>query len=389
MTRPRTLALVTTAALLVLILPSLAAGHPATSSGAAFATASGPASGTGPSAVFTMTNNATANSVVAYRIGYAGALISAGSSSTHGKGTGSSLADQGSLALAGNHRWLLVVDAGSNQISVFRVNAPAPSTPLLSFSDRVASGGVMPVSIAVRGEIVYVLNVGNSTVAGNIAGFFLTPTGWLLALPGSHRALSTTAATGAAQISFNPSGTVLAVTEKGTSLLDTYVVGPRGYASAPTSTASNGSTPYGFAFTPSGALVVSDAGPGALSSYAVSSSGALTVVSGTVLDNQSAPCWVVVAEGGQYAYTTNAHSNSISSYQVALNGTLVLQSSIAGTTGSSPTDMAVTTSSGKYVLVYEHGAGEIDEFALGSGGSLSEVASVYGLPATAEGLAAF
>jgi 6-phosphogluconolactonase len=387
MTRPGTLALVTTAALLLLILPSLAAAHSVAPSGAAGATASASARATPLSAVFTMTNNATANSVVAYRIGHGGALTPAGSFSTHGTGTGSSLADQGALALTRDHQWLLVVDAGSNQISVFHVNA-ASSSHLLSFADRTGSGGVLPVSIAIHGSLVYVLNDGNATVPGDIAGFYLTATGWLLPLPGSHRGLSTTNATGGAQISFNPGGTALVVTEKATSLLDTWTVGPRGYAWAPTSTLSNGSTPYGFAFTRTGTLVVSDAGPGALSSYTVSSTGA-HVVSGSVLDNQSAPCWVVVAEGGQYAYTTNAHSNSISSYQVAANGTIVLDASIAGTTGAAPTDMAVTTSTGRYVLVYDAGAGEIDEFSLGAAGTLAKIASVYGLATTSEGLVAF
>lgn len=147
------------------------------------------------------------------------------------------------------------------------------------------------------------------------------------------------------------------MTEKATSVIDTYTVATTGLASGPTSTASNGSTPYGFAFSPNGNLVVSDAGPGALSSYSISSTGALTVVSGTVLDNQSAPCWVSFAEGGRYTYTTNAHSNSISTYQVARNGSLVLQASVGATTGAAPTDVAVTTGS-QYFLSYDAGAGD-------------------------------
>ncbi len=342
----------------------------------------------GVSAVFTMTDNATANSVLAYRIASGGSLVAYGAFPTHGAGLGASLADQGSLALTADHQWLLVVDAGSDQVSVFHVNAPGSSLPLLTYTDRVASGGVLPVSITIHGSLVYVLNDGNSTTAGTIAGFTLSSSGRLAALVGSSLPLSTPTPTGSAQISFNPAGTVLAVTEKATSVIDTYTVATTGLASGPTSTASNGSTPYGFAFSPNGNLVVSDAGPGALSSYSISSTGALTVVSGTVLDNQSAPCWVSFAEGGRYAYTTNAHSNSISTYQVARNGSLVLQASVGATTGAAPTDVAVTTGS-QYFLSYDAGAGEIDVFSLGTSGSLTEVASVYGLPATAEGLVAF
>jgi 6-phosphogluconolactonase len=384
MRRPTTLALVTTAVLLVLIVPAAAQAQSVSTT----VSATGSSASPGVSAVFTMTNNATANSVLAYRIGAGGALVPYGSFSTHGTGLATSLADQGALALTSDHQWLLVVDAGSNQVSVFHVNAAGLSLPLLSYTDRISSGGLVPVSIAIHGSLAYVLNAGNSTTAGNIAGFTLSSTGRLAPLPGSDRWLSNASSTGPAQISFNPTGNILVVTEKATSLIDTYTVASSGYASGPTSTASNGTTPYGFAFSPNGHLVVSDAAPGALSSYSVSASGALTVVSGTSLDNQTAPCWVAFAEGGRYAYTTNAHSNSISTYQVAQNGSLVLQASIGATTGSSPTDLAVTAGS-HYLLTYDAGAGEIDEYALGASGSLTETTSVYGLASTSEGLVAF
>jgi 6-phosphogluconolactonase len=386
MSHPRTIAIVTAAALLMLIVPALAQAQATASN---LASSAGASHGAQLSAAFAMTNNATSNAVIAYRIGVGGALIPAGTYATHGQGTGASLADQGSLALTSDHHWLLVVDAGSNQISVFRVNHPSPAHDLLTYWERVKSGGILPVSIAIHGSLVYVLNDGNASVAGDIAGFYLTSTGLLLSLPGSDRALSASTPTGAAQVAFSPSGNLLAVTEKATNLIDTYTVGDRGYAHGPITTASNGSTPYGFAFAPSGRLVVSDAGPGALSSYRVTSTGVVHLVSGTVLDSQAAPCWVVVAEDGQYAYTSNAHSASISTYRVAHDGTLTLQASVGASTGTGPTDLAVTTSDGRYLLVYDSGAGEIDEFSLGSGGTLAEVASVYGLASTAEGLVAF
>jgi len=386
MKAPRGIWLLTTGLLIGLMVPALAQG----ASVAPTATASLAGTGTTPaaSAVFTMTNNASGNSVIAYTVGSTGALSAAGTFRTHGLGTGASLADQGALALTADYRWLLVVDGGSNQISVFHVNPASRYAPILSFSGRVSSGGVMPVSLAVHGAWVYVLNAGNATVAGNIAGFRLTAAG-LVTLPGSHEPLSSSAPTGPAQVSFNPAGTVLVVAEKATSLLDSYTVDSHGIASAPWTTNSSGSTPYGFAFAPSGTLVVSEAGPGALSSYSVSGTGTISVISPTVLDNQSAPCWVVLAGGGRWAYTTNAHSDSISTYTLARNGTLVLQASVGATTGSAPTDMAVTTSTGRYVLVYDAGAGQIDEFAVGAGGTLTATTSVYGLPLTSEGLVAF
>jgi 6-phosphogluconolactonase (cycloisomerase 2 family) len=336
-----------------------------------------------------MTNAVTGNAVIAYHIGAGGALIPAGHFSTHGKGTGVSLADQGALTLTADHRFLLVVNAGSNTLAVFQVHGPGTGSPLLTFVGRSSTHGVGPVSVTVHDRIVYVLNAGNATTPGNIAGFLLADHGWLFPLHGSNQPLSTTAATGPAEVAFNPSGTVLVVTEKATSMLDTFPVNFHGVAQSPTFTSSNGSTPYGFAFGRGGSLIVSDAGPGALSSYTVASSGVVTVVSGSVGDNGTAPCWVVTAHGGRIAYTSNAHSSTISSYTVGTGGTLSLLAPVAATTGAADTDMALGGTHNQYLFVYDAGAGEIEEFQVGSMGGLTLLSAVFALPATAEGLAAF
>lgn len=382
MTRRRLLWVLPMAAALLFVLSSSAAAQSPVSSGVGHAPwAQG--------AVFTATNSPSGNAVLAYVIGPGGSLIPAGQFGTHGLGTGVSLADSGSLALTADHQWLLVVDAGSNALTLFHVNSPGGAGPILTFADRVGSHGTLPVSVAVHGSFVYVLNAGTSTIPGNIFGFFLADHGILFPLPGSSRALSTSASTTPAEIAFNPSGTVLVVTEENTSVLDTYTVGAQGYASGPTVTPSSGATPYGFAFGRGGSLIVSDAGPGALSSYAVGSSGTLTVVSGVVADGQTAACWVATTDHGRIAFTANAHSNTISTYGVGPGGTLTLLAAVAATTGAADTDMATGGAHGEYLLVYDAGAGEIQSFAIGSGASLTLEYAAFALPATAEGLAAF
>ena len=123
----------------------------------------------------------------------------------------------------------------ATRFSVFRVDVSSSSHPL-TFRDIVSSGGIEPVSIAIHRPFVYVLNAGSTISQGNIAGFRLLAGGQLVPLPGSTQPLSQTGATGPAQISFNPSGTVLVVTEKATSLLDAYTVNAQGVASGPTHT---------------------------------------------------------------------------------------------------------------------------------------------------------
>jgi 6-phosphogluconolactonase len=385
MKRPSALWLVPVAAVLLLLVPVAASAQPTISPPTV--TLSAPAGAGG--LVFTMSNAVSGNTVLAYHIAAGGALVPEGRFSTHGTGTGMSLADANSVVLAKDHRFLLVVNAGSNTVSVFQVHPPSPGGSVLTFVDKVGSRGVSPVSLAVHGSVVYVLNAGSATVAGNIAGFLLADHGLLLALPHSVRPLSTSAPTGAAQVAFNPAGNVLVVTEKTTNEIDTYPVNAWGIAQSPTFTTSNGTTPYGFTFSPKGTLIVTDAASDALSSYTVAATGAVTLVSGSVGDNQTAPCWVVVTHRGTLAITSDAHSNTISTYTVGSGGTLTLLASSAATTGAADTDLAIGGTHGQYLFVVDAGAAELQEFRIGSTGGLTLLDTLSSLPSAVEGLAAF
>ena len=314
-------------------------------------------------AVFTMTNSASDNSILAYDRTVNGSLRLAGSYSTNGLGTGASLGSQGSIVLTSGHQWLLAVNAGSNEISVFRVKEnPALS---LTLTDKVSSDGIMPISITTYGNLVYVLNTGSTSV-GNIAGYYLN-SGTLSPIPGSIRPLS--GVTSAAQISFNPTGTLLIVTEKTTNVIDTYTVNSQGVASAPILNTSHGTTPFGFAIDNKGHIIVSEAASGALSSYSALGSGSLTTISGSVTDSYAAACWVVIPSNGKLAFTTNAHSNTISSYRIASDGTLRLLQALSANTDAAPTEMALSQNS-KYLSVLDSGAGEIQTFAVNADGTL-------------------
>jgi 6-phosphogluconolactonase (cycloisomerase 2 family) len=182
---------------------------------------------------------------------------------------------------------------------------------------------------------------------------------------------------------------VLVVTEKATSRLDVYPVAPNGVALPRVTSTSNGTTPYGFAFSPRGTLVVSDAGPGALSSYTVKADGQVVVVSGSVADGQLAPCWVVIGVGGTIAFTSNAHSATISTYRVGPGGALTVRAQIAAITGAGDTDLAIGGINGQYLFVLDTGVPELQDFEIGPGGTLTPLFGAYTLAPTSEGLAAF
>ncbi|HEY9227399.1 MAG TPA: beta-propeller fold lactonase family protein, partial [Gemmatimonadaceae bacterium] len=338
-------------------------------------------------AAFTMSNATSGNAVLAFSRRADGSLHPAGTFATGGTGTGAGLGNQGGLALDEDGKTLVVVNAGSNEISAFRVREDAS----LDLSDKVASGGTMPISVTISHDLVYVLNAGG---AGNIAGFRIKH-GRLSAIANSSRPLSG-ASVGPAQISFDPTGRRLVVTEKSTNRLSTYAVDAHGVASGPTATASSGVTPFGFAFTHGGTLIVSEAFGGAsngsaVSSYAASGDGTWSVITGSVPTTETSACWIVVTENGRFTYTTNAASGTITGYSVRRGGlTRLTSDGVTANIGASsaPTDMALSRNS-RFLYALSGGLHAIVAYEVESDGSLEAIGGgAAGLPNTANGLAA-
>ena len=336
--------------------------------------------------VYTASNSTAGNAVLVFDRAPNGSLTAAGSYATGGVGTGAGLGNQSGITLADGDRFLLVVNAGSNTVSSFRVNGDGS----LELAGAVSSGGAQPISVTAARDLVYVLNAGGS---GNVAGFTLGSDGSLTAIPGSSRPLST-AAPGPAQIAFDPTGRVLVVTEKNTNRLTTYVVGHDGLASGPQVTPSAGTTPFGFAFSHDGLLVVSEAFGGtpdasALSSYEVGKAGSTQVVSASVPTTETAACWVVITNSGRFAYTTNTGSGSVTGYAIVHDRLERLDpDGRTGATGPTPIDLALSRDS-RYLYTLNSGNETISAFAVNANGSLASIAGgITGLPDGANGLAA-
>ena len=337
-----------------------------------------------PGAVYTLSNAADANRVVTFTRSANGEVSHASDYPTGGKGTGAGLGDQGALALTSDGRWLVAVNAGSNDISVFSVKKDA-----LVLTDIAPSGGLNPVSVAVSDNLIYVLNAGGAVGSSdNVSGFYLSEHGQLYALPGSTQPLSG-ANVGPAQVSFGLRGDVLIVTEKATSRIDGFPVDENGRAGPVVSALSSGATPLGFAISSKGFLFVSEAPASALSSYRLHSDGTVALVTGSLVDQQAAACWTVLSKDEKYAYTANAASNTISGYRIAANGavTLLDNTGVTAIADDHPLDMAVSHN-GRFLYSLNATSKTIVGFRVGKDGSLTRVGSVGDLPATATGLVA-
>ncbi len=236
-------------------------------------------------AVYTLNNSSSGNAVLAFSRSADGQIVFAGMVATGGTGTGAGLGNQGALAIDAANQFLFAVNAGSNDISVFRIRENG-----LRLVDRVPSGGEQPISLTVSRKVLYVLNNG-AAVGGSdsIAGFAVGANGHLKPIV-SGLPLSA-ASVGPAQIGFNTDGDILLVAEKNTNNIDVFSVDDDGVAVGPTVVPSAGETPFGFAFGKRNEVFVSDAfggaaNAGAVSSYVVSDKHSLTTITAAAVDGQ-------------------------------------------------------------------------------------------------------
>jgi 6-phosphogluconolactonase len=325
--------------------------------------------------VYTSTNGATGNAVVAYSRASDGSLTSIGSFATGGSGIGGAvdpLISQYAVILGAKNEYLYVVNAGSNDITVFRVNADAT----LTWAQQIGSGGVRPVSLALAKDRLYVVNQGDVSVAT----FAVGSDGMLTSVTGGTRTFGHgTLGPTAARVSSDRR--TLVVADGAAKEIDVFPLDQAGRPGAPTMVASSGINPFGFDITAGGVVVISEAGSGAVSSYKLFGANGLQLVDGSVSTQGAAPCWVRISPDGRYAYTTNAGSSTVSGFSVKGSGSISPLSANGKTgvlaSGSTPLDLDITWD-GAYLYTLNAGSGAIGAFMIEQNGLLTPLAGAAG-----------
>lgn len=302
---------------------------------------------------------------------------------TGGAGLGAGLGSQGAIQTSPDRRFLLVVDAGSNEISVLKLTKGGVPQPV---GEPISSGGVQPVSIAInRFGLVYVANVGDG--GSNYAGFFLTPAGRLIPLP--YATVQVPEGSGVGDVFFNSTGDRLVGTRDNPSLIDSFTVRLDGrlVAAAGSPFPAQSLGPIGAQFRPTNPsqLYVSNAhaGPGAgtVSAFQVSRRGVLTSIGNSpVPDGQTAPCWVEISHDGKYLFAVNTGSSNLSRYAIARDGSLSLIGTTSFRNGAGAVDARLSPD-GKILSVAGGRGLVVSSFAV-TGGDLTELpSSPVALPA--------
>ena len=249
------------------------------------------------------------------------------------------------------------MNAGSNTVSVFSVRGDQ-----LTLRQVVGSGGSFPVSVAVHGNLVYVLNAeSGGSVQGYVVAF-----GRLVPLPGSGPALG-----------LEPDGDAPVHQHAGPGRLlarrlavDRDDQGERqrhrrlrgGVFGVPVRFAgaehAAGCGPLRRLLRPGrpsgGRRTRGDQGP--VATFTLDPDGTVTQLA-AVPTGESATCWIAPARG--FFYASNAGSATVSGYRWP--GTASSRSS--GTTGTDPgTVDASASADGQFLYVQTGGNGIVDEF---------------------------
>jgi len=293
------------------------------------------------------------------------------------------------LFLSANGRWLFAVNAGSDEISVLRVDADGPR--LLG---RFPSGGSLPVSVAVSHNRVFVAHCGGS---GSIAGFRLGLDGTLTPIPDSVRSLSNGgqgASTTPATVQFTPDGTRLVVAEADGDALSLFSIGADGKPSAATVFSVPGTTPTGIAFAKDRFLIVAEAagdriGEGTVSSFELLPSGCRPI-SRSLATTQTATCWVAVERTGSFAYFANYEDFNLSTFGVGSDGALTLVEARAADLGEngSPTDLAISRDN-RWLYVLCDTRNSVIALGIGAKGALKRIGEFFGAPKGSVGMVAW
>lgn len=386
-------------------------------------------------AVYAMTNNFTQNSIIAYRRGSNGQLVSLGTFQTGGRGAA---LDQGdgvdplisaeSVALV-NRKFVLAVNAGSNSVSVLKIE----NDRRLRLVGSTTVPGTGPVSIAVSGSTVYVASADADGVFGTpaeaqgiVSGFRLFKSGHLEPIRNSVRTVGNRPST----VKFSPDGRFLIVSNAfaGTAELEAdsvdellvfKVLGNGRLSVKPvdsaTSTERNDPSgrnlpeSVGFATVEIGGdqFVVAtevrsigpDGNPGVIqtssvSSWKLTSVGSLVPVDLDVLigqnmtEGQRGACWIRFSPLQETFWVTNTGSATISTFSFSVGRPRQVNPPVP--TGRLPVDLDVSQDGN---FLYQMFAGGIGVFRIeddGQGQSLTPIQTTINVPdSNAQGIVAF
>lgn len=341
--------------------------------------------------LFAQTNDTT-NAVIHFTRNADGTLVAKDTIATGGRGTNGvnyfmgntvapdALTSNNSVIVSPDSTRLFVANAGDNTVSVFSISRNG-TLALLAVSP---TNGTRPTSLAYANNVLYVTH---QQGAQELAAFRVGQDGKLSAIGQYTVAVQDALPT---QVIVSPDGKFVIVngflkTVSPVQPLNQLIAWPinaDGTLGTPVSSASAGVGPFGGRFG-SGALahdfVVTDAAGVTATSYTFSATGAFTANGAPLaVTGQAAPCWLAVTPDNRFVYVGNG-SGAVSRFALDSTGHLSLADPVAATeTPVSGQASAFANDSwispdGKFLYQDYAGDDKIVAYSIGANGALAKI----------------
>ena len=296
--------------------------------------------------VFVQRNSAYRNAVAAFaQNANTGELSLVGVYRTGGKGQPSLDGNQ-SHALAAWGSLLFVTNAGDNTISSFRIQRGGE----LALVSRRSSRGVRPVSLAVKGDVLLVVNQGvvagkPGAIGGNVRAFRIGVDGNLSLIPGAVYRFSSKDVPN--EVLSNAANGLLTVGLSGSNSASTFSLKDKREITL-VETVRNIPDPLGGAIK-SGAestviLTLPDADTAGVTSLQMNSSGHTIERRTYSRPEQKDPCWAAIHPDGTRVWTSAFATRLLSLYHLGADGTLSAVSNYSYSRGPGSVDITVDES---------------------------------------------
>ncbi len=314
----------------------------------AFLLCAPPAIGETTNAVFASQNPAGSNSVASFvQNPRTGRLSFVGEYATGGTGDTSIQANQ-SHALASNGRHLFVTNAGDDSISVFTIKRGGK----LSLKRTYQSAGINPVSLAVKGDRLLVVNQGSGeSFGGNIRVFQIKRSGSLSRIRSAH--FDYLSSDVPVEVIVNSRNNLFSVARSGANSLDFFKLNNDGTI-VRTDTVVGIQDPLGGVMKTSPQTIAlytlpDEAQPGVTSIY-VSGEGKALYQHQEVREDLQDPCWAAIHRDQRRLWLSSFKTRALSLYTISDSGAMTAVSDyITQTTGPGSVDIA-TDKAGRFLF---------------------------------------
>lgn len=289
---------------------------------------------------------------------------------TRGRGTNENKVDplhsQGSICISIDRQTLYVVNAGSDEITVFAIG----KNNTLRYLQKISSGGKRPISIAISSKNLYVLNSGDSDTLGNITNFRILRDGTLRNIDRGSKTIGKKGQLLGGLI-INRMFTKLIVSETGSNLISIHSLDNRGNIIQQVENKISGKNPYGIVQNESNTYLVVNEESESITSFKVNNIGTINPIDNSKYENADGMTKIVITKDREFAYVIN--DRGISQFIIYEDNEINFMNFYDTGNKFSKISEITIDNKGKYLYTIDEGNGSINSYLIQKHGILKNI----------------